>query len=72
MKNKQVSPRTKHIDVRYHILRYLYDENRLKVNKVKSEDNLSDGLTKNTGLELFKSHTEVVLTGGNTSTQGEY
>ena len=57
---------TKHIYVRYHFFRDLYDENRLKV---KSEDNLSDLLTKNTGLELFKSHTEVVLTGGgNTST----
>ena len=61
MKNKQVSPRTKHIDVRYHFLRDLYEDDKLRVNKVKTKNNVSDGITNNLGLELCTNHTDVLL-----------
>ena len=63
MKNKQVSPRTKHIDVRYHFLRDLYEDDKLSFNKVKTKNNVSDVLAKNLGLELCMNHTDTLLSG---------
>ena len=43
--------RTKHLDVRYHFIR---SERRVKVKKVKTDDNPADALTKPVSLNKFK------------------
>jgi len=48
VKNQQVSARTKHIDVRHHFVRDLYEDKRIEVRFQRSENNPSDLLTKNT------------------------
>ena len=46
-KNQQVGMRTKHIDVKYHFIRDLVQENYLEIRYVLSEENYTDVLTKN-------------------------
>ena len=44
--------RTKHIDVKYHFIRDLVQENYLDIRYVRSEENYADVLTKNVGKEI--------------------
>ena len=52
-KNGVVSERTKHIDIRAKYLTSYIEDNIVKVVFVKSEDNLSDCLTKNVNGEIY-------------------
>jgi len=46
VKNQQVGPRTKHIDVRHHFIRELHEDGSLVVKYTESEDNEADITTK--------------------------
>ncbi len=46
IKNPEFHQRSKHIDVRYHFLRDLYDRSELDVNYIKSKDQIADVFTK--------------------------
>jgi hypothetical protein len=48
IRNDQVGQRTKHIDVKWHHVREMVKSNRLRVIYIRSEENPSDILTKNT------------------------
>jgi hypothetical protein len=56
MNNNQVGQRTKHIDVRHHHVRNMIIEKLLKVHYIKSENNPSDIMTKNTVEALQGRH----------------
>ncbi len=56
VKNQQISARTKHIDIRWHFIRELYDRKIVTVKFVRSEDNPSDICTKNTPEKLQLKH----------------
>ena len=45
-KNQVYHARTKHIDVRYHFVREIIKEGGVLVQKIKTDDNLADMLTK--------------------------
>ncbi|GMH04121.1 hypothetical protein Nepgr_005960 [Nepenthes gracilis] len=45
-KNSSFHSRSKHIDVRYHWVRDVFDDGQLSIGKVRSNDNGSDMLTK--------------------------
>ena len=53
-KNSQVGMCTKHIDVKYHIIRDLINNKYLDIMYVKSEDNYADLMTKNIGSETHE------------------
>jgi len=58
-KNQSINPKTKHIDIRFHFVRELIKENKIKLQYVKSEWNLADGFTKflnNTLMDKFREH----------------
>jgi len=58
-KNQSINPKTKHIDIRFHFVRKLIKENKIKLQYVKSEWNLADGFTKflnNTLMDKFREH----------------
>ena len=55
--NMTTSQRTRHVDIRYHYVREFVDENFLKIVFVKTENNVSDGFTKNLSGELYDKHT---------------
>ena len=57
MENVSTSQRTRHIDIRWAYVRTFLQEGFLKVIFVKSENNLSDGMTKNTNSEVYEKHT---------------
>ena len=63
VKNRQVSPRTKHIDVRHHFIRDLHDDNELLVEFERGYSNVSDVLTKNVDEATFKRHMPSLLYG---------
>ena len=68
VKNKQVSSRTKHIDIAMHSIREFCSENlegitRGAVVRVDSEENTSDICTKNTDVATFKYHEEEIDSG---------
>ena len=46
VKNQVYHARTKHIDVRYHFVREIIEEGEVLVQKIKTDDNLADMLTK--------------------------
>ena len=45
-KNQVYHARTKHIDVMYHFVREIIEEGRVLVQKIKTDDNPADKLTK--------------------------
>jgi len=56
-KNQSINPKTKHIDIRFHYVRELIKENKIKLNYVKPEKNLAYGFTKylnNTLMDNFR------------------
>ena len=54
--------KTKHIDTRFHWIKQYVDENKVKVNYVKSENNVVDILTKNLQPRLFEKHANKLVT----------
>jgi hypothetical protein len=53
IKNAQVGMRTKHIDVRHHFLRDLWRKGELTVEYIRSDENVSDVMTKNVTEAIF-------------------
>ena len=54
--NKAIGQRTKHIDIRYHFVREYVEDGILKIVYIKTKDNDSDILTKNTNAKTFWRH----------------
>jgi hypothetical protein len=54
--NASTSARTRHVDTRYHFVREFIVEGRILVKFVRSEQNLSDGFTKNVKGEIYENH----------------
>ena len=52
-KNPVFHDRSKHIDVRYHFIRECVEENRVKLQSIRTEEQLADILTKALGRERF-------------------
>ena len=63
VKNMQTNTRTKHILIRHHFLRELYESSRLSVSFVRSERNYADILTKNTPEAIFTRLSSVIREG---------
>lgn len=63
VKNRQISARTKHIDVRHHFIRDLWENGDIGVEFVRSENNPADLLTKNLAEKEFDSHAKDVMNG---------
>ena len=59
--NVAISPRTKHVDIRYRFLREFVYDRFLRIIFVKSEDNVSDIMTKNTTGEIHKRHVKMLI-----------
>jgi hypothetical protein len=59
--NESTHKRSKHIDVRYHFIRDLIEEERISLSYIKSEDNTADLLTKPLGKVQHYQHTNKVL-----------
>jgi hypothetical protein len=55
--NVSTSSRTRHVDIRYHYVREFVEDGFIKIIFVKSEENLSDGFTKNITGTLYDAHT---------------
>ena len=54
--NQTATGRTKHIDIRTNFVREYVEDGLIKIIFVKSEDNKSDGFTKNTSIETYERH----------------
>ena len=63
MNNNQVGPRTKHISVKFHHVRNMIYEGDLGVGYIRSEDNPSDIMTKNTSDAIQGKH-EILIKNG--------
>ena len=44
--NNLINQKTKHIDIRYHYIRELISNNKIKLKYIESKNNIADGLTK--------------------------
>jgi hypothetical protein len=62
-KNKQVSNRTKHIDIREHFIRECVEEGSIELKKVDTASNKSDIMTKNLPLRNFEENSKDLLEG---------
>ena len=60
-KDLNTSQRSKHVDVRYKYVTEFIDEGFLEIIFVKSEENQSDGFTKNLSRELHEKHTKNLI-----------
>ena len=63
VKNPTVGSRTKHIEVRHHFLRRLYDRKEIDIGFVRSDENESDLMTKNTVEKLHNKFAERLRSG---------
>jgi len=71
VKNRQVSQRTKHIDIRQHFVRDLQWQKKVVREFVRSENNMADGSMKNLPEKLFTWHLAVLKGGANLISQRE-
>ena len=55
--NVLTSSRTKHVDTKYHFVREVVEEGFVKIIFVRSEENISDPITKNTPSSIYEKHT---------------
>jgi Reverse transcriptase (RNA-dependent DNA polymerase) len=53
IENSTITPRSKHIDIRYHYVRNMVSNDVLAVEAIPSHENLADGFTKLLNTELF-------------------
>ena len=60
--NKHASRRTKHIDVKHHLVREGSDARKVGVAYVRSEDQHADLLTKSLDMHKFYKHAKFILT----------
>jgi hypothetical protein len=63
VRNQQVGQRTKHIDVRWHFIRELYERKELTVKFVRSENNEADINTKNVPVKILNVLAENIREG---------
>jgi hypothetical protein len=56
VKNYSTTGRTKHIDIRFHYIRELVDQGLLRVEFVRTDNNIADIFTKNLSKESFEKH----------------
>ena len=64
-----IPQKLRHVRVRYHYIRSVYQQGRLKVKYVPSEKQVADSLTKATPLDLFDRHKRLMnVTSGSTDT----
>ena len=64
-KNPQDHSRTKHIQVRYHVIRQYVEDNAIQLVYVPTKSQLADSLTKSLSGSSLRSHVEVLSQGGN-------
>ena len=57
----KMRPRTKHINQNYHFFRQYVDDGTVSVNKIDTEDQPADMLTKPLSLNLFKKHRLTIM-----------
>ena len=62
-KNKHVSARTKHIDIKSHYIKDHVEEGRAVIKAVKTDENYSDILTKNVAVSTFIKMSKALLEG---------
>ncbi|GJX52528.1 putative RNA-directed DNA polymerase [Tanacetum coccineum] len=62
-KNSMFHKRTKHIDIRYHWIRDAIEDGMFELNKVHTDDNASDMLTKAVAREKLKAWKSVFIPG---------
>jgi hypothetical protein len=55
-KNVSTSPRTKHVDVRYHYVREFVEDGFVKIIFVRTDKNHADMFTKNVKGEVMEKH----------------
>jgi hypothetical protein len=63
VKNRKVSSRTKHIDIRHHFMRDLQDRKELDVRLKRSKNNSADIMTKNTTKDIHENHIKQIRNG---------
>jgi hypothetical protein len=54
--NVSASSRTKHIDIRYHFVREFVADKFIKIIFVRTDENVSDGFTKNVSGDIYDRH----------------
>ena len=59
--NKHASRRTKHIDVKHHLVRNASDARNVRVAYVRSEDQHADLFTKSLDMQKFYKHAKFIL-----------
>ena len=59
--NETINPKSRHINLRYHKVRELVREKEIKLEYIKSENNLADGLTKYLNGPLLNKFRRIML-----------
>ena len=59
--NNNSGERTKHVDIRYHFVREVIQEGKVKIVFVRSKENVADIFTKNTTGDIFQQHMQKLV-----------
>jgi len=59
--NETINPKSKHIDLRYHSIREMIKNKQIKLQHIKSNENLADGFTKYLNTNLLNKFRESIL-----------
>jgi len=60
--NQSINKRSKHIDIKYHHIRSLIKDNKIKLKYIKFNDNIADGFTKYLNNTLMDNFRNSILT----------
>lgn len=59
-KDLRVNKRSRHINIKYHHIRELVDKNEVKVENIRTKDNVADIFTKGLPREAFNRHKQTL------------
>jgi hypothetical protein len=60
-KHDRITPRSKHIDIKYHVLQEWIREGKLEVMRVSTKLMCADVFTKNVGTNLLRNHRSIIM-----------
>ena len=61
IRNGKLSQRTKHIDIRAHFIRDVYEAGKVDVQYCPSDKNLADGFTKSLTSKVFQNLFDLIM-----------
>jgi hypothetical protein len=60
-KSPKIRPRTKHINIKYHLFRQAVEDKEVRIHAIDTKDQIADVFTKPLGTDLFLKFRQLII-----------